>query len=111
LLAQNNYFRKNKGGKKDLFFELAKSQFDETWIDKLYPTRGSKATDETKLMNKRAKFFIRKAIGWATREMSHKDPKSAYKFLKENKSKMSGLSFRDGSRKLPEKMQKELAKV
>lgn len=99
LLAQLLFFRENKGGDKKLFFKLAKSQFDEAWIDKKY---------KDALQRKRAKFFIRKAIGWTIREMSHKDPKSAFTFLKMYKSKMSGLSFRDGSRKLPENLQKKL---
>ena len=99
LVAQVLFFRKNVGGDKELFFELAKSQFDEAWIDKIY-------TDN--LQRKRAKFFIRKAIGWTIREISIKDPKTAYSFLKQNKNKMSGLSFRDGSRKLPKDLLENL---
>ncbi len=92
LLAQLLFFRKGSGGDRKLFFEMAESQFDETWIDKIY---------KDKLQRKRAKFFIRKAIGWTLREMSQKNPNVVFKFLKENKGKMSGLSFREGSRKLP----------
>ncbi|HUW21430.1 MAG TPA: DNA alkylation repair protein [Candidatus Bathyarchaeia archaeon] len=92
LLAQLLLFREgiNKGS-RNLFFRLAKSQFNEDWIDKKY---------KNKLQNKRAKFFIRKAIGWTLREMSQKDPENVSKFLRENKDDMSGLSFREGSRKL-----------
>jgi 3-methyladenine DNA glycosylase AlkD len=99
LLAQVLPFRANKGGDKNLFFELAISQFDESWIEKNY-------TDPQ--MRKRARFFIRKAIGWAIREISQKDPKTAFDFLKKHKGEMSGLSFREGSRKLPEDLQKKL---
>jgi 3-methyladenine DNA glycosylase AlkD len=90
LLAQLLLFRKGKGDKK-IFFEMAESQFDEIWIDKVY---------SDKLIRTRARFFIRKAIGWMLREMSAKDPESVTKFLKKNKNKMSGLSYREGSRKL-----------
>jgi len=99
LLAQLLFFREGKGGDKKLFFKFAVSQFDESWIDKLY---------KDKLINKRAKFFIRKAIGWTLREMSLNDPQTVYNFLRENKSEMSGLSFREGSRRLPVKLQENL---
>ncbi|AKM79685.1 MAG: alkylation repair enzyme protein [Candidatus Beckwithbacteria bacterium GW2011_GWB1_47_15] len=94
LLAQNLFFRYGNGGDKKLFFKLAESQFDEAWIDKVYQDR---------LMNKRAKFFIRKAIGWALREMGEKDPKAVLAFTKKNKSKMSGLSYREATRKIEPK--------
>ena len=97
LLSQLLFFRKNIGGNRDLFFKMAKSQFDENWIDKIYLD---------KLQNKRARFFIRKAIGWVLREMSQKQPEVVFQFLKENKNQMSGLSFREGSRKLPDNLTK-----
>jgi 3-methyladenine DNA glycosylase AlkD len=99
LLAQILPFRANQGGDKNLFFELATSQFNESWI-------GEKYKDSQK--RKRARFFIRKAIGWAIREISQKDPNTAFDFLKKYKGEMSGLSFREGSRKLPEDLQKKL---
>ena len=108
MLAQVLFFRKGKGGNKELFFEFARSQFDETWINEKYPTKGAAASPETKLLNKRAKFFIRKAIGWTLREMGNANPEAAYKFLKAHKDEMSGLSFRDGSKRLPEKWKKKL---
>lgn len=91
LLAQLFYFRTGKGGDKRLFFNLAKAQFDESWIDKVY---------KNKLMNTRAKFFIRKAIGWVLRDMSVKDPSSVKEFLSKYRTQMSGLTYREGSRKL-----------
>lgn len=99
LLAQLLFFREGVGGDKDLFFDLAKSQFDESWIDGVYKDL------ETR---KRARFFIRKAIGWVLREMSRKDPDSVVKFLNENKEKVSGLSYREGSRNLPYKFKIKL---
>jgi len=59
-----------------------------------------KSTEE----KKRAVFFIRKAIGWALREMSTKEPSIVKKFLDENKSKMSGLSYHEGEKKLGKTM-------
>jgi 3-methyladenine DNA glycosylase AlkD len=99
LLAQLLFFRQGKGGKPDLFFKFAKSQFDESWIDENY---------KNTLQRSRARFFIRKAIGWTLREMSAKNPEVVVEFLNENKSKMSGLSYREGSRKLPPKYVKLL---
>ena len=99
LLAQLLLFRTGKGGNKKLFFDLAESQFDESWIDEKYPKGEPR---------KRARFFIRKAIGWTLREMSKRDPESVVAFLKKNKTKMSGLSFRESSRKLPEKWKRKL---
>lgn len=101
LLSQLLFFRRGTGGDRKLFFDMAMSQFDEKWIDKIY-------TD--KLQNKRAKFFIRKAIGWTLREMSIKNPKVVYEFLIDNKNKMSGLSFREGSRRLPNDLHKLIVK-
>lgn len=102
LLAQLLFFRHDKGGDRALFFKLAKSQFDESWIDKIY-------TDREQV--KRARFFIRKAIGWTLREMSQKKPEVVFKFLQKNKNAMSGLSFREGSRKLPDKFKQRLGKA
>lgn len=102
LLAQLLFFRREGGGptkNKELFFKLAKTQFDENWITKKY-------SDKEQI--KRARFFIRKAIGWVLREMSQRDPQSVYEFLLENKEQMSGLSFREGSRKLPKQLQDKL---
>jgi 3-methyladenine DNA glycosylase AlkD len=54
-------------------------------------------------------FFIRKAIGWALREICKHDPEMAFEFLKEHKAQASGLTMREGSRNLPESMRKRLA--
>ena len=56
-------------------------------------------------------FFIRKAIGWALREMSKADPEAAFDFLMEIKGRgASGLTLREGSKRLPEKMKKAVLK-
>jgi len=98
LLAQVLFFRKGKGGNRKLFFDMAVSQFDESWMDNKYE----------KYEKKRARFFIRKAIGWAIREISHKDQVAAFEFLKKYRNQMSGLSFSDGSRKLRPSLRNKL---
>jgi 3-methyladenine DNA glycosylase AlkD len=99
LLAQLLFFRKDEGGDRRLLFSLAKSQFNESWIDRIYKDTQQRS---------RARFFIRKAIGWTLREMSLKQPEEVVKFLNENKDKMSGLSYREGSRKLSKDLQAKL---
>jgi len=99
LLAQLLFFRKNCNGDYKLFFKLAKSQLDESWIDSEY---------EDKLQNGRAKFFIRKAIGWSLREMSVKQPELVVLFVNKNKDSMAGLTYREATRKLPEEYKAKL---
>lgn len=99
LLAQLLFFRHDCGGDRQLFFDMAKTQFDESWIDETY-----KDKEEAK----RARFFIRKAIGWTLREMSQKKPDIVFKFIKRNKELMSGLTFREASRKLPPALVKKM---
>jgi 3-methyladenine DNA glycosylase AlkD len=53
-------------------------------------------------------FFIRKAIGWTLREIAKYYPEVTFEFLKEHKDEVSGLTLREGARRLPEKMSKEL---
>lgn len=48
-------------------------------------------------------FFIRKAIGWALRAHSYINPTGVKKFLKQHKSDLSGLSYREGARALVRK--------
>ena len=54
-------------------------------------------------------FFIRKAIGWVLRELSKSNPEQVYKFIKKNKDIMSGLTYREGSRHLPEEYKHRLS--
>lgn len=46
-------------------------------------------------------FFIRKAIGWVVREVSKRRPRLAFEFLRRHRGELSGLTFREGSRRLP----------
>lgn len=55
-------------------------------------------------------FFIRKAIGWTLRECAKHYPEEVFEFIREHKTKMSGLTFREASRNLPETMRKRLSK-
>jgi len=43
-------------------------------------------------------FFIRKAIGWALREYAKTDPHAVADFAKANRDRLSGLSFREGTK-------------
>ena len=45
-------------------------------------------------------FFIRKAIGWALREYSKTNPKNVRQFIKNNNSKLSSLSIREGMKRI-----------
>ena len=90
LLSQILQFRRKSGNKK-LFFEIIVPMFDEGvhW-------------------SKEERFFVRKAIGWALREIANVEPEMAFKFIKRYKYKMSGLTFREALRKLPARLQSQL---
>ncbi len=47
-------------------------------------------------------FFIRKAIGWVLREISQRDPRWAAGWTERHMSEMSGVTFREAVRRLPE---------
>ena len=53
-------------------------------------------------------FFIRKAIGWTLREISKYYPEVTFEFLKEHKKDASGLTLREGARRLPAELKKVL---
>jgi 3-methyladenine DNA glycosylase AlkD len=53
-------------------------------------------------------FFIRKAIGWVLREVSKKQPELTFAFVRAHGAKMSGLTFREATRRLSAPMQKQL---
>ncbi|MBI5025291.1 MAG: DNA alkylation repair protein [Nitrospirae bacterium] len=76
LISQILLFRKNEGDKK-LFFDFAERMVSEK------------------------EFFIRKAIGWGIREMSKADPDEAFNFLMKIKDRASGLTLREGAKRLP----------
>ncbi|MBN2423080.1 DNA alkylation repair protein [Candidatus Woesearchaeota archaeon] len=97
---QNLSFRYLKES-KELFFSFAEKMLDE-----------SKYSDEnftTEIMPvKMGKFFIRKVIGWVLRDMSSTDPESVVRFVNKNKEKMSGLSYREATRKLSDEYKKQI---
>ncbi len=81
LISQILLFRKDAGDKK-LFFKFAEDMIGEK------------------------EFFIRKAIGWALREIAKASPEEAFDFLMKVKDRASGLTLREGAKRLPEKMKK-----
>jgi len=83
LISQIILFRKG-GGDRELFFRLAGKMLDEE------------------------EFFIRKAIGWGAREMSIAHPGEAYAFLTKIKGRASGLTLREGSKRLPANMKESV---
>ena len=56
-------------------------------------------------------FFIRKAIGWVLREYSKKRPDGVFEWLLPRVRRASGLTFREGSKHLPEEQRRQLAEA
>jgi 3-methyladenine DNA glycosylase AlkD len=56
-------------------------------------------------------FFIRKAIGWVLRDVSRKRPELAFAFLAAHIDRVSGLTLREGSKRLPEAQKRKLARM
>lgn len=56
-------------------------------------------------------FFIRKAIGWILREVSKRQPTWTFEFLRAHATQASGLTFREGSKYLPENQRQSLGKA
>jgi len=83
LISQLPLLRKD-GGDRELLFGLIKGMLEEK------------------------EFFIRKAIGWAIRELSKADPEAARDYLLSIKDMASGLTMREGAKRLPEDMRKEV---
>lgn len=92
ILAQILQFRRGKGNFK-LFSQIVEPMFNEG-----------------KDWSKEERFFIRKAIGWSLRELAKAKPDLVFRFTKKHKSKMSALSFREATRKLPQNLQDKLHK-
>jgi 3-methyladenine DNA glycosylase AlkD len=76
MISQVLLFRQNRGDKK-LFFGFAEKMLHEK------------------------EFFIRKAIGWCVREISKASPDDAFDFLMKIKDRASGLTLREGAKRLP----------
>lgn len=53
-------------------------------------------------------FFIRKAIGWVLRDVARSTPERAQSFVAEHLDRMSGLTFREATRRLPPGPRQEL---
>jgi len=83
MLAQLPALRSG-GGNFDLFASFASSMIEEK------------------------EFFIRKAIGWVLRDVSKKRPQLVFDFLSAHVDKVSGLTFREGSKYLPVDQRVEL---
>ncbi len=45
-------------------------------------------------------FFVGKAVGWVVRELSKREPVMVRRYLEKNRTKMTKLAFREGSKKL-----------
>lgn len=53
-------------------------------------------------------FFIRKALGWCLRTLGERDPAAVHAWLLPCARRVSGLTFREATRKLPAAMQQAL---
>lgn len=80
---------------------------DNLWIRRtaiLAQLKFKQETDEVLLFQfcqtcaQEKEFFIRKAIGWALREYSKTSPQAVKTFLQQEKSNLSGLSYREGGK-------------
>jgi 3-methyladenine DNA glycosylase AlkD len=75
------------------FLHLAlKSQFKPEYSDKILEAVSPHISDK--------EFFVGKAAGWVLRELSKRDPDLVKKYLDENRSVMTKLVIREGSKKL-----------
>ena len=90
VLAQNIQFRRGEGD-FDLFTKLTTPMFTEG-----------------KSWSKEERFFIRKAIGWSLRELVRARPDLVFDFVRQHQHEMSGLTFREATRKLPQEMRAKL---
>jgi 3-methyladenine DNA glycosylase AlkD len=84
LVSQILPLRKGAGDKK-LFFKLSEKMIEEK------------------------EFFIRKAIGWTLREISKAEPEAAFDFLMSVRDRASGLTLREGAKRLPEEARQRVA--
>ena len=47
-------------------------------------------------------FWTRKVIGWICREVSKKHPDPVFEFLFQNRTRVSGLTLKEGAKYLPD---------
>jgi 3-methyladenine DNA glycosylase AlkD len=90
ILAQLPQFRRGEGDLA-LFERLALPMFDEG-----------------KGWSKDERFFIRKAIGWTLREIAAWNPQFVFDFVQRHRDRMSGLTLREATRKLPADLKSRL---
>jgi 3-methyladenine DNA glycosylase AlkD len=83
LLSQLMAFREGKGDRA-LFYSFAVEMMEEK------------------------EFFIRKAIGWVLRELSRVEPEAVFRFVVQNRARMSGVTFREATRRLPDDLRDRL---
>lgn len=83
LLSQLLLFREGKAD-KGLFYSFADKMMEEK------------------------EFFVRKAIGWVLREMSKVDPEEVFRCVAENRARMSGVTLREATRRLPQHLRQQL---
>jgi len=76
LLSQLLLFRRGEGDKA-LFYSFAREMMEEK------------------------EFFIRKAIGWVLRDIAWREPEEVFRFVVENRPRMSGVTLREAIRRLP----------
>jgi len=53
-------------------------------------------------------FFIRKAIGWTLREIGKSEPRAVHAFLMRVGDRASGLTRREGARRLPPPLRRDI---
>jgi 3-methyladenine DNA glycosylase AlkD len=53
-------------------------------------------------------WFIRKAVGWGLRELSTRYPQETFDFLMQHRERASRLTLREGARKLPADLQRQV---
>jgi hypothetical protein len=91
-------FRKSNGNAgREHILELAQKLWNSEYHDE-------------KRLGLRILQFIRKAIGWGIREMSKSDPEVAFQFLMKIKDRASGLTLREGAKRLPDKQREIVLK-
>lgn len=82
---------------------------DILWLRRaalLHQLKWKEACDQERLFRfclltmEEKEFFIRKAIGWALRQHARVAPEQVTRFLIENRSRLSGLSFREAAKHL-----------
>ena len=50
--------------------------------------------------SRRREFFIRRAIGWALRQYAWTNPKEVRRYVRANRSRLSGLSLQEAVKNL-----------